>query len=88
MRENPSLLRAWNRFLQKQIADRVSGWAQENHVPEERWKATERQMGFDLPISKPVNQRTEIYDLLDRLPLEDLLQLRVPLEWMLKAMKR
>jgi hypothetical protein len=32
-----------------------------------------------------IGQRAELYNFLDNLPLEDLLQLRVPLEWVLKV---
>ena len=32
-----------------------------------------------------VGQRAELYNFLDNLPIEDLLQLRVPLEWVLKV---
>ena len=34
-----------------------------------------------------IGQRSELYNFLDNLPIEDLLQLRVPLEWVLKVMR-
>lgn len=37
LRENPTVMHAWNRFLQKQITDHVAAWAAANEVPEERW---------------------------------------------------
>jgi len=35
-----------------------------------------------------VSQRAELYNFFDQLPIEDLLQLRVPLEWVLKVTRR
>ena len=32
-----------------------------------------------------IGQRAALYNFLDNLPIEDLLQLRVPLEWVLKV---
>ena len=34
-----------------------------------------------------IGQRAELYNLFDSLPLEDLLQLRVPLGWVLKVIR-
>jgi len=91
LRENPSVMRAWNRYLQKQVTDRVAAWAAANNVPEERWcRAILRDDGSGLPAhmeshTHTVGQRSELYNLLDNVPIEDLLQLRVPLEWILKV---
>jgi len=91
LRENPTVMHAWNRFLQKQITDHVGAWATANEVPEERWcSGTSRSN--DGPAKEPmptkthsIGQRAELYNFLDNLPIEDLLQLRVPLEWVLKV---
>lgn len=32
-----------------------------------------------------IGQRAELYNILDSVPIEDLLQLRVPLDWVLKV---
>ena len=92
LRENPAVMKAWNRYLQKQITDHVAAWATANGIPEERWFAPVegirlfRSTAQALP-SKPqsISQRAELYNFLDQLPIEDLLQLRVPLEWVLKG---
>jgi len=91
LRENPTLMHAWNRFLQKQITDHVAAWAQANGVLEERWCSG--TSGSDDGSSKEpmplkthsVGQRAELYNFLDNVPIENLLQLRVPLEWVLKV---
>jgi len=94
LRENPSVMRAWNRFVQKLITDHVSAWARANNVPEECWSAG-KQTSFNggggtdgLPSKvQNIGQRAELYNLFDSVPLEDLLELRVPLGWVLKVMR-
>jgi hypothetical protein len=95
LRENPSVMRAWNRYLQKQITDCVAAWATNHGIPEERWLAPARRIQFfrgevEAASAKPQNisQRAEVYNFFDQLPIEDLLQLRVPLEWVLKVTRR
>lgn len=91
LRENPSVMHAWNRFLQKQITDYVGGWATENDVSEDRWcSGTSRSEDGSAKEAMPtkthsIGQRAELYNFLDQVPIEDLLQLRVPLEWVLKV---
>ena len=91
LRENPNVMHAWNRFLQKQITDLVAAWATTNGVPEERWcsgtsRSDEGQAKEAMPTkTHSIGQRAELYNFLDNLPIEDLLQLRVPLEWVLKV---
>lgn len=90
LRERPSVLHAWNRYLQKQITDHVAAWATKNGVSEDRWCSGEsrREGGVSVAkLNKPqtISQRAELYNFFDNLPIEDLLQLRVPLEWVLKV---
>lgn len=96
LREIPPVMKAWNRYLQKQITEHVANWAAANGVPEERWLALHRQgLGFSREDqgstpARPthVSQRAELYNLLDQLAVEDLLELRVPLGWLLKISGR
>jgi hypothetical protein len=95
LRENPSVMRAWNRYLQKQTTDYVAAWASKHGVSEERWLAAARPPRFsrangEAAPTNPqnVSQRAELYNFLDQLPIEDLLQLRVPLDWVLKVTRR
>lgn len=91
LRENPTVMHAWNRYLQKQITDFVSAWAAANGVSEDRWcsgtsRADEGASKEPMPTkTHSIGQRAELYNFLDNLPIEDLLQLRVPLEWVLKV---
>lgn len=93
LRENPTVMHAWNRYVQKQITDRVAAWAAENGVSEDRWSSG-LSRAFDsspkeaLPTkTHSIGQRPELYNFLDSVPIEDLLQLRVPLDWVLKAFR-
>lgn len=94
LRENPSVTRAWNHYLQKQITDCVATWAKVHGIPEERWLAARRIQFFrsegEAVTAKPQNisRRAELYNFFDQLPIEDLLQLRVPLEWVLSVTRR
>lgn len=95
LRENPSVMRAWNRYLQKQITDHAAAWAAANDIPEGRWQAPSHAIQFfratgEAAPPKPQNisQRAELYNFFDQLPIEDLLELRVPLEWVLKVTRR
>lgn len=95
LRENPPVMRAWNRFLQKQITDYVADWATANTIPKERWLAPSRRIEFtgaareaSVPQPPNISHRAELYNFFDQLPIEDLLELRVPLEWVLRATHR
>jgi hypothetical protein len=96
LREDATLLRAWNRYFQKHVTDCVGAWADKNGVPKGRWLAMSGgfgplwSVGESVLVKKPQvhGQRAELYNLLDQLPLEDLLQLQVPLEWLLKINQR
>jgi hypothetical protein len=94
LRENPSVMRAWNRFVQKLITDHVSAWAAANNVAEDCWSAGKQTSysggggtGGAAPKVQNISQRAELYNLFDSLPIEDLLQLRVPLGLVLKVIR-
>jgi hypothetical protein len=91
LRENPSVMHTWNRYLQKQVTDRVAQWAAANGVSEDRW-CSGISRSDDVSSREPmptkthsIGQRAELYNFLDSVPIEDLLQLRVPLDWVLKV---
>lgn len=91
LRENPPVMQAWNRYLQKIITDQVAAWATANNIPSERWSGgpsrsyIEGSLAGTVSRPQSISQRAELYNLFDSLPIEDLLQLRVPLEWVLKV---
>ncbi len=91
LRENPSVMHTWNRYLQKQVTDRVAQWAATNDVSEDRWcSGTSRSDEVSSkepmpPKTHSIGQRAELYNFLDSVSIEDLLQIRVPLAWVLKV---
>jgi hypothetical protein len=89
LRENPAVGKAWNRYLQKLITDQVEAWAATNNISPERWSGGVSRISIGGVLTeagdRPISQRAELYNLLDSLRIEDLLQLRVPLEWLLKV---
>lgn len=93
LRETPAIMHAWNRYLQKKVCDRVAEWGQRHGISEDRWRgAVTNRARLGSPDSFPVGtqnlgQRAELYNFLDNLPIEDLLQLRVPLDWVLKVVR-
>ena len=90
LQESPTVLHAWNRYLQKQITDKVAEWAAANGVSEDRWSSGTSRLD-DGSAKEPmptkthsIGQRAELYNFFDRIPIEDLLQVQVPLDWVLK----
>ena len=94
IRHNVAVSRAWNRYLQKQITDHVTKWAENNGIAEERWMApaqglqASRALGDAVSNPPNISQRAELYNFFDQLPIDDLLQLRVPLDWVIKVTRR
>lgn len=94
IRHNVAVSRAWNRYLQKQITDHVTKWAENNGIAEERWMApaqglqASRAPGDAVSNPPNISQRAELYNFFDQLPIDDLLQLRVPLDWVIKVTRR
>lgn len=91
LRENPSLMQAWNRYLQKKITDYARSWGISNNVSEQRflsgissgYERASKEAASVRPHS--LSQRSELYNFFDHIPIEDLLQLRVPLDWVLQV---
>jgi hypothetical protein len=93
LRENPAIMHAWNLYLQKKITDRVIEWGNANGITEERWSGGLSKFNLNRTLDRNsftmqnLGQRAELYNFLDNLPIDDLLQLRVPLDWVLKVMR-
>jgi len=81
VRRRPQLYQAWNAIVFDKVRSAVEKWAKENSVPEEYWLESD-SLGVGAR-----SDREEIYELLDRLPLERILDLRIPLRWLLEARK-
>ena len=79
VRRQPKWAREWNGFLLSKVFPVIQAWASYNNVPNERWLMSETVFRRG-----PLGRR-EIYAILDRVPLEELLQLKVPLGWLLRS---
>jgi len=80
MRDNPNAFRAWDRYQQKQISGWIERWAQKHGLTDNVWTSVSRST--KQPIT--INRRAEVYNVLDQIPIDDLLQIKVPLEWLVK----
>jgi hypothetical protein len=75
----PDLLKKWNSFLFSKIHPVISSWAEQNKIPTEVWQLA-RTDGQD-------SQRRALYRLLDQVPIEELLEITVPLRWFFQGKK-
>ena len=71
VRRDRNLSHVWNVFLSGHVADYIRDWFRDNEIPEDRWLKRRGKEKIDV--------RKEIYALLDDLPVEELLELRVPI---------
>ena len=79
MRDNPEIGRSWNRYQQNLLSESIASWAEKNHISLRVWEAVTGSAAESVPITK----RSELYNLLDRIPIEKVMELKVPLEWLL-----
>jgi hypothetical protein len=81
VKRQPKWAREWNLFLMEKIQPLVEEWATKNGITKDRWLVSE-----STKVKGPPGRR-EIYALLDRLPLDRLMDLKVPLGWILEALQ-
>jgi hypothetical protein len=80
VRRQPDLYASWNAFRLSRIKPVIEEWASRHGIPEYRWLV---KPGF----REPIGSRAEIYGILDRIPIEKLLDLPIPLRWLVEATK-
>lgn len=83
-REHAIFSRAWNRYQANLLSNWISDWAKRNGITNPITGSLSDQ--DDAAKSSPANKRAELYNLFDKVPLEELLKLRAPLAWMLAAL--
>ena len=76
----PDLMKKWNVFLLSKVEPVISAWAEQNKIPTETWRQRKTEWRD--------NQRRALYRLLDEVPVEDLLETKVPLRWFLSEGKK
>ncbi len=76
IRARPDLQQAWNVTFSNHVADYIRTWSETHGLPADRWLVQEQRLPRDV--------RREIYNMLDSLSVEELLELKVPLKWFLR----
>jgi hypothetical protein len=77
VRGDPQLHAKWNRFHLSKVLDAIRDWANHHGVTGEPWlqAQTEEREG---------DKRAHLYAVLDRIPLESLLKIQIPLGWLVE----
>lgn len=73
----PEMRSRWSDFLARHVRDVIQAWAKENDV-EEVWLVTSHRQ-----IAEDGATRARLYALLDQIPIGKLLELRIPLGWLI-----
>lgn len=73
----PEIRGMWNRFWSERVKKAIRGWAEQHGIPEERWLQQRQEAARE-------ESRARLYSLLDQIPLEYLLDLKIPLRWLLR----
>jgi len=76
VRSDRDLLHKWNAVLSKYVSAYIKQWADESGLTEVRWTARREAESDDA--------RRRIYERLDKIPVEELLELSIPLKWLLR----
>lgn len=74
----PDLRRRWHSVLVHHVAATIRAWATPHQIPDELWLTQE----VAAPVPGEV-ARKRVYELLDTIPVEQLLELRLPIRWLL-----
>lgn len=76
IRRDAKLLERWNGFWLDKVSAYIAGWARPHAISDIVWlrSADQKEDG---------NQRAQLYRALDQIPLDHLLELRIPLKWLL-----
>jgi hypothetical protein len=81
IRENPQISGAWNKYHQSLLSDWIMKWSADNGIT---FSSLETAVDSVLNTnSLPSSKRVELYNLLDQIPIDELMDLRVPLRWLL-----
>lgn len=68
----------WNTYLQERVAEVVRAWAVPAGIPDSVWLGS-----YSGPTPPEQSARADLYRLLDKIPLQKLLELNVPLGWLI-----
>lgn len=80
---HPDLRRRWHTVLANHVVGVIRAWATPHGIPDQVWLVSE----VSRPIT-PDTTRKRVYELLDTLPIEDLLDVRLPIRSLLNLPPR
>ena len=83
MRQRPDLGKSWNLFLLNKVIPTVERWADSNSIPREQCLQLNRPQSEEQETS-----RRELYQFFDSISIDDLLNLQIPLRWVVGRSKR
>lgn len=78
----PEVRRKWNDVWFREVSRVIRDWGEVNEILEETWLVPEKERG-----GAQDRRRRELYEILDRIPVERLLELTVPLAWLIPKKK-
>lgn len=78
---NPRQFKAWHSFKVQKVRGIIQAWADLNRIPNETWLVAPK------PKLKP-QSRADLYALLDKLPTERLLDIQIPIGWILEMQNK
>lgn len=81
LKANPEISKAWRAFQLAKVKPIIKRWADQHGIPESRW------LRYKPASARAQSDRADLYAILDTVPLEELLDLRIPLRWVLRAKK-
>lgn len=76
IKRNPDLLAKWNKIWVNEICGVVRAWGQQHDIPDDVWLSS--------PAGQQETLRAKLYEVLDTIPIENLLDLRIPLRWLVE----
>jgi hypothetical protein len=79
LRDYPNIRDEWNRFWFVKVSEAVKNWAQEHDIPDSAWLVLSGSTVSD----EEAKVRQRIYRIFDTIPVDDLLNVRIPLRALL-----
>jgi hypothetical protein len=76
--KHPQFRDTWNKAFSRRVNDFISDWAKRYGVRHEIWLETGLQRIEDIA-------RAKLYTILDQVPIEELIELRIPFKWLIDS---
>jgi len=77
LRRYPNLRASWNQAWMNEVSAVIRAWGQQYGIPDEVWLKSPG-------VSDQETLRAKLYDVLDAIPIENLLEISIPLRWLVE----